>query len=77
MEITKNTKVYNILEEHGDIAEVMTALGIKPVGTYSLRRIITRFITVERAAQIHKVPLEKMLANLMEATKSHEPGLEQ
>ncbi len=64
MEITKNTKVYDILREYGDIAEVMESFGIKRVGTYSLRRAITRFITVERAARIHKVPLEQMLANL-------------
>jgi hypothetical protein len=77
MEITKNTKVYSILDQYGDIAEVMETLGVKSVGPYSLRRIITRFITVERAARIHKVPLEKMIANLVEATKSRETGLQQ
>ena len=67
MEITKDTRVYDILNEHGDIADVMEVFGVKRVGPFSLRRVITRFISVERAAQIHKVPLEEMLANLKKA----------
>lgn len=68
MDINRETKVYEILREYGDIADVMEAFGIKRVGTYSIRRLITRFITVEHAARIHKVPLEQMLANLRAAT---------
>ena len=70
MKITKDTKVYDILEEYGDIADVMEVFGLKRVGTYSLRRVITRFITVERAARIHKVPLDQMLAHLEKAVRS-------
>lgn len=70
MEITKDTKVYDILEEYGDIADVMEVFGVKRVGTYSLRRVITRFLTVERAAKIHKVPLDEMLSHLEKATQS-------
>ena len=77
MEILKDTKVYDILDQYGDIADVMETFGIKRVGTYSLRRIITRFITVERAARIHKVPLDEMLASLRKAMESCDPGLEQ
>lgn len=73
MEITKDTRVYDILNQYGDIAAVMETFGLSRVGAYSLRRIITRFITVERAAKIHKVELEEMIANLKEATKSDSP----
>ncbi|TVR65190.1 MAG: DUF1858 domain-containing protein [Spirochaetaceae bacterium] len=69
MTITKDTKVFDILEAYGDIADVMEMFGVKRVGTYSLRRLITRFITVERAAQIHKIPLDHMLAHLEKATR--------
>jgi hypothetical protein len=69
VEITKETKVYDILREYGDIAEVMETFGIRRVGNYSLRRTITKFISVERAARIHGVPLEQMLANLKAATE--------
>jgi hypothetical protein len=75
VEITRETKVYDILREYGDIAEVMESFGIKRVGTYSLRRTITKFITVERAARIHGVPLEEMLANLKAATAPGKSGL--
>ena len=68
MEINGETRVYDILQEYGDIADVMEVFGINRIGTYSIRRIITRFITVERAARIHKVPLEEMLSNLRSAT---------
>lgn len=67
MEITKDTKVYDILDKYGDIADVMETFGIKRFGPYSIRRVITRFITVENAAKIHKVPLEEMLADLRKA----------
>ena len=68
MEITKNTKVSEILVEYGDIADVMEAFGLKRVGPYSLRRVITKFISVGLAARIHKVPLDDMLENLRKAT---------
>ena len=68
MDITKDTRVSDILEEYGDVADVMEAFGLKRVGPYSLRRVITKFISVERAARIHKVPLDDMLDNLRKAT---------
>jgi hypothetical protein len=61
LEITEDTKVSEILEAYGDIAEVMEALGIKRVGGLSFRRIITRAITVKRAAKIHRVPPDELL----------------
>ena len=59
MEITKDTRVSDILTEYGDIAEVMETFGIKRVGRYSVRRIITKALTVENAARVHRVPLDE------------------
>lgn len=70
MTITKDTKVFEILEKYGDIADVMEAFGIKRVGKYSVRRVITRMLTVERAAKIHKVPLDDFLVILNKAIES-------
>ncbi len=67
MEITKDTKVAAILEEYGDIAEVMEVFGVKRVGRYSVRRFITKALTVETAARIHRVPLDEFLDILHEA----------
>ena len=70
MEITKDTRVSDILTEYGDIAEVMEAFGIKRVGRYSVRRIITKALTVENAARIHRVPLDEFLETLQVAVRS-------
>ncbi|MBU8914360.1 MAG: DUF1858 domain-containing protein [Spirochaetales bacterium] len=77
MEITENTIVFNILEKYGDIADVMETLGVKSVGKYSMRRVITRFLTVKRAAIVHKVPLDDFLDRLNTAVqaKSESQGL--
>jgi len=68
MEITKDTRVSAILEEYGDIADVMEIFGIKRVARYSLRTFITKAITVEMAARIHRVPLAEFLEILHKAT---------
>jgi hypothetical protein len=67
MEITKDTRVSSILEEYGDIADVMEVFGVKRVARYSLRAIATKALTVEWAARIHRVPLDEFLAILREA----------
>jgi len=69
MEITKDTKVSAILEEYGDIADVMEVFGIKRVSRYSLRGMITKVITVENAARIHREPLDEFLETLQEAIR--------
>ena len=69
MEITKNTRVSEILEEYGDIADVMEVFGVKRVARYSLRRFITKAITVEMAARVHGKPLEEFLEILHKATE--------
>jgi hypothetical protein len=67
MDITKDTKVSNILKEYGDIADVMEIFGVKRVGKYSVRRLLTKALTVERAARVHKVPLDEFLDKLQKA----------
>ena len=47
MEITKDTRVSTILEEYGDIADVMEVFGIKRAGYYSLRMLAAKAVTVE------------------------------
>lgn len=70
MEITKNTRVSEILERYGDIADVMEVFGIKRVAGYSFRRMITKAISVELAARIHRVPLDEFLDTLNKAVAS-------
>ncbi|MBU8893777.1 MAG: DUF1858 domain-containing protein [Bacteroidales bacterium] len=67
MEITKKTLVSDILKEYGDIAPVMEIFGVKRVGGFSIRKIITKVITVQMAAKIHRVPLDKFLDILNKA----------
>ncbi|NQT62842.1 MAG: DUF1858 domain-containing protein [Candidatus Marinimicrobia bacterium] len=69
MKITKDTIVADILKKYGDIEDVMMAFGIKSVGRYSIRKVITKFLTVERAAKIHKVPLDEFLGTLNKAVE--------
>ncbi len=64
LQITQDTKVSEILDEYGDIADVMEALGMKRVGGLSFRRIATKAITVKRAAKIHRVPVDELLEKL-------------
>ena len=72
MEITKDTKVSAILTEYGDIAEVMEVFGVKRVGRYSFRRMITKALTVERAARVHRVPLDEFIQTLNTAVQIQE-----
>jgi hypothetical protein len=67
MEITKDTRVSDLLEEYGDIADVMEVFGVKRVGRYSLRKLLTKALTVEWAARIHRVPLDEFLEILRKA----------
>ena len=68
MQITKDTRVSSILEEYGDIADVMEVFGVKRVGGFSLRTLATKALTVEWAARIHRVPLDEFLGILNKAT---------
>ena len=61
MQITKDTRVSDILLEYGDIADVMEIFGIQRVGRYSLRMFLAKALTVEWAARVHRVPLDEFL----------------
>jgi len=61
MEITKDTRVADILKEYGDIADLMEVFGIRRVGRYSVRALAAKAVTVEWAARIHRVPLDEFL----------------
>ena len=74
MDITKNTKVSDILEEYGDIADVMEIFGVKRVARYSFRKMLTKALTVERAAKVHGVPLDEFLATLRKAVGANNSG---
>ena len=67
MQITKDTRVSDILLEYGDIADVMEIFGVKRVGKYSLRMFLAKALTVEWAAKVHRVPLDEFLAILNQA----------
>jgi hypothetical protein len=72
MEITKDTRVADIMKEYGDIADVMEIFGVKRVGRYSVRSLAARALTVEWAARVHRVPLDEFLDILHEATRPAE-----
>ena len=72
MQITKDTRVSEILLKYGDIADVMEIFGIQRVGKYSLRMFLAKALTVEWAARIHKVPLDEFLRILNQAVAQKE-----
>jgi hypothetical protein len=76
MQITKDTRISDILNEYGDIADVMEVFGVKRVGRYSLRSLAARALTVEWAARIHRVPLPEFLEILNKAIDSKPSGKE-
>jgi hypothetical protein len=67
MDITKDTRVSEILDKYGDIADVMEIFGVKRVSGYSVRRMLTKALTVEWAARVHRVPLDEFLDILRKA----------
>jgi len=70
MEITKDTRISDILTEYGDIADVMEIFGVQRVGRYSVRALAAKALTVEWAARFHRVPLDEFLQILKKATSS-------
>lgn len=75
MEITKDTRVSDILNEYGDIADVMEIFGVQRVGRYSLRRILGKVLSVKTAARIHRVPLDEFLSILDKAVKGNDEAI--
>ena len=74
MEITGSTKISDIFEEHGDISEMMVALGMKGVDGNRLRHFLETKLTVKWAARIHGVPLDEFLGLIHKAIASKEAG---
>lgn len=72
MQITKDTRIADILLEYGDIADVMEIFGVQRVGRYSLRMFLAKALTVEWAARIHRVPVDKFLEILHQAVTRKE-----
>ena len=73
MEITEKTKISAILDEYGDIAEVMEVFGIKRVGSsFSVRMLLAKALTVKTAARVHRVPLDEFLEILNTAVNPDE-----
>lgn len=72
MKITKDTRISAILEEYGDIAEVMELFGVQRVGRYSVRALAAKALTVEWAARIHRKPLGEFLFVLNQAIQLKE-----
>ncbi len=67
IQITKDTRISDILLKYGDIAEVMEIFGVQRVGRYSLRMFLAKALTVEWAARVHRVPLDEFLGILEQA----------
>ncbi len=75
MEVTKDTKVSDILDNYGDIADVMEVFGIKRVNGDTLRRLLARAITVKVAAKVHRVPIDEFIDTVNKAiSQMEEPG---
>lgn len=69
MEITPKKKVSAILEEYGDIADVMEVFGVKRVARNSFRGMLTKALTVEMAARVHRIPLDEFMEVLNNAVE--------
>jgi hypothetical protein len=74
MKITKDSRVADILEAYGDIADVMELFGVQRVGRYSLRALAAKALTVEWAARVHRVPLGEFLEILQWAVEGRNEG---
>lgn len=72
MQITKDTRVSEILLKYGDIADVMEIFGVQRVRKYSLRMFLAKALTVEWAAKVHRVPLDEFLRILNQAVAKRE-----
>ena len=75
MEITKDTRVSEILKEYGDIADVMEIFGVQRVGRYSIRKLLGKVLTVKTAARIHRVPLNEFLSILEKAVQGENEAI--
>lgn len=65
--VTPETRISEVLQRYGDMADVMENFGVKRVGPYDVRRLIGRLLTVRRAATIHGLSVDEMVARLQAA----------
>ena len=76
LDVRPDTRIIEVLDRYGDVADVMEAFGVRRVGPYSVRRLLGRFVTVERAARLHGVALDDMLGMLRTAIARAHGGAE-
>ncbi|GEM_PF-579701 len=69
LEITQKTYVSSIIKKYGDIADVMELFGVKRVGGFGIRKVLTHVITVRTAAFVHRVPKDDFLLMVQNAVK--------
>lgn len=67
--ITQKTYVSKIIKKYGDIADVMELFGVKRVGGFGIRKVLTHIITVRAAAFVHHVPKDQFLLMVQNAVK--------
>lgn len=67
LKVSSKTNVHRIINEYGDIAEVMEAFGINRVGNFGVRKVITRLINVKAASIVHRVRVDKQIKMVQEA----------
>lgn len=58
MEITRDTRISEILLKYGDIADVIEISGIKRAGRDSLRMLLAKALRVEWTSEVHRVLLD-------------------
>jgi hypothetical protein len=75
MKIAANTYVSQILKEHGDIAEIMEIFGVKRVGNFGFRKLLTKIITIRIAAFVHRVPLQNFIGMVQTAIDEKEKNV--
>lgn len=58
MEITRDTRILEILLKYGDIADVIEISGIKRAGRDWLRMLLAKALRVEWTSKVHRVLLD-------------------
>jgi hypothetical protein len=65
--VSPDTRIADVLERYGDIADVMESLGVKRVGRFNVRRLLGKAITVRLAARVHRLGEAEMVETLQTA----------
>ncbi|HHH11365.1 MAG TPA: DUF1858 domain-containing protein, partial [Sorangium sp.] len=67
--ITKHNLVSDILSRYGDIAELMEAFGVKRLAGRGVRKLVGRWLTLEDAARLHRVPPDEFVQMVKRAVR--------